>query len=506
MEGKRYYLGLDQGTTGTTALLLDENWRQAGRGYREIRQSYPRSGWVEHDAEEIFRSLLDTTDQVLRQTGAEAGDIRCIGIDNQGETVVLWDRETGEPVYPAIVWQDRRTAARVDRLNEAHGALFLERTGMKLDAYFGATKIQWVLEHVPRAGELLGQHRLAAGSLDSWMIWKLTGGRAFVTDCVTAGRTCLMNIRTMEWDQELLDLLEIPREILPEIRENSGPLGVTDPALFFGAAVPITGSIADQQAALLGQGCCRPGEVKTTYGTGCFMLMNVGREKSGVGQGLLDTLAWVRGGEATFALEGGIYIAGAAVQWLRSGLGIIERAAQADQMALSVEDNGGVYFVPAFAGLAAPYWDSYARGTITGLTAGVTAAHLARATLEATAYQVKDILDIIRRTTQMDISAMRADGGSTASKFLMQFQADLLGIPVEIPEISETTALGAAYLAALGLGDLGGLDDTRALWRCQRRFEPHMGQSEREHAMDQWHRAVERARGWIVPDRDRPEK
>ena len=403
MGSRYYYLGLDQGTTGTTALLLDESWNQIARGHVDIRQYYPKAGWVEHDPIEIYDSLLEAAVQALRSAGASAREVRCIGLDNQGETIVFWDKQSGDPVYPAIVWQDRRTAAEVDRLNRQYGPVFQKSTGLKLDSYFGASKIRWVLQHVPRAQELLAQHRLAAGTTDSWMIWKLTNGKEFVTDCVTASRTCLMNLERQEWDEQLLSILEIPREILPEIRENAGFFGKTSPETFLDAEIPITASIADQQAALLGQACCTPGSVKTTYGTGCFMLMNTGSRPFPVQNGLLSTLAWVEQGKANYALDGGIYIAGAAVQWLRDGLGIIQSAAQADAMALSVPDNGGISFVPAFSGLAAPYWDSYARGTITGITAGVKAEHLARATLEAEAYQVRDILKLLEQSTDMHI-------------------------------------------------------------------------------------------------------
>ena len=499
--GKRcYYLGLDQGTTGTTALLLDESWHQVARGHVEIHQHYPKNGWVEHDPIEIYDSLLNAAVQALHSAGVNAREIRCIGLDNQGETIVVWDKRSGEPVYPAIVWQDRRTASEVERINRRYGPVFQKSTGLTLDSYFGATKIRWVLQNVPRARELLAQHRLAAGTTDSWMIWKLTNGKAFVTDCVTASRTCLMNLERREWDEQLLSILEIPREILPEIRENVCFFGKASPETFLDAEIPITASIADQQAALLGQACCTPGSVKTTYGTGCFMLMNTGSRPVPVQNGLLSTLAWVERGRADYALDGGIYIAGAAVQWLRDGLGIIQSAAQADAMALSVPDNGGVSFVPAFSGLAAPYWDSYARGTITGITAGVKAEHLARATLEAEAYQVRDILKLLEQSSGMQISSMRVDGGGTASRFLMQFQADLLGIPVEIPAIRETTALGSAYLAALGLGELSRIEDTVDLWRCQKRYEPAMSEDHRAALMDQWHRAVERSRGWIMPN------
>lgn len=495
---KKYILGLDQGTTGTTALLFDEKWNQVSVGYQEITQIYPESGWVEHNGTELFESLVKATEKALKNINADANEIKCIGLDNQGETIILWDKKTGRPIYNAIVWQDRRTAEEVDELNRDYRDLFYTHTGLVLDSYFGATKIRWVLKNIPEAKELLKQHRLAAGSLDSWFIWKLTGGKEFVTDCVTAGRTCLMNLDKLCWDKEILDLLEIPVEILPEIRENAAHFGVTEKGAFLGAAIPVTGSIVDQQAALLGQGCNKEGMIKTTYGTGCFMLMNTGEKIMPENKGLLSTLALVHNGKRSYALDGGIYIAGAAVNWLKNGLKIIETAKQADELALSVKDNGGVYFVTAFSGLAAPYWDSYARGTMVGITGGCTNAHVARATLEATAYQVKDIFDIVGTMAETEIKSMRADGGSTASRFLMQFQADLLGVPVEIPEISETTGLGAAFLAALGMGELSSVDEISALWKKKMTYEPKMSDDERMFLMDKWHRAVERARSWAI--------
>lgn len=498
-ERRFYYLGLDQGTTGTTALLLDDQWNQISRGYKEVTQYYPHPGWVEHDPIELYQTLLYASQQALIEAGVTGSEIRCIGLDNQGETIVLWNRETGEPIYPAIVWQDRRTAEEADKLNERWGSWIYDRTGLQPDAYFGATKIRWVLKHIPLADQLLREHKLAAGTLDTWLIWKLTGGRQFLTDCVTASRTCLMNIHTRQWDRDILDLLEIPEEILPEIRENTSDFGKTDPQYFLDETIPITGSIIDQQAALLGQGCVHSGSVKTTYGTGCFMLMNTDQVQMKAVDGLLNTLAWVHKGRAAYALDGGIYISGAATQWLKNGIQILEKASDVDRLALSLPDNGGLYFVPAFTGLAAPYWDSYARGTMIGITAGITRAHIARATLESTAYQVKDILGIVEHSTGLQVHTMRADGGSTASQFLMQFQADMLDIPVEIPAISETTALGSAYLAALGIGDLGSIEDPALLWKCHRRYEPHMDANKRDRLLNEWHRAVERALGWAVP-------
>ena len=493
---KRYYLGLDQGTTGTTALLFDENFNQVAKGYKAITQHYPQSGWVEHDGEELYLSLLEATQIALNEIGATAADIKCIGIDNQGETVILWDKQTGKPIYRAIVWQDRRTAETVDAINAENGQLFYDKTALKLDAYFGATKIKWVLENVADARSLLAQGRLAAGSLDSWFIWKLTGGKVFATDCVTASRTCLMNLRGLCWDQDILDYLEIPVEILPEIRENATLFGKTCPDCFLGAEVPITCSIVDQQAALFGQACCSAGDIKTTYGTGCFMLTNTGNDLIINDKGLISTLAIVHNGKASYALDGGIYISGAATKWLRDGLKIIDNYNQMDELAFSLQDNGDVYFVPAFTGLAAPYWDSYARGAIVGLTGGCTNAHIARATLEATAYQVKDIFDLFNQYTNSKISVMRADGGSTASQFLMQFQADILGVSVEIPKISESTGLGAAFIAALGAGDVSSLDEIKSLWQYQKVYEPKMSEDQRQYLLARWHKAVQRSMAW----------
>lgn len=493
---KKYYLGLDQGTTGTTALLFDENFNSYTFGYKEVTQHYPAPGLVEHDGIELYNTLLQSTKEALDKAGADAKDIKCIGIANQGETIILWDKNTGKPVYPAIVWQDRRTSAEVDILNREYSQFFYGRTGLKLDSYFGATKIRWILQNVPEAKTLLKEHRLAAGSLDSWFIYKLTGGKSFVTDCVSASRTCLLNIETLNWDTKILNLLEIPLEILPEIRQNACTFGVTDPDSFLGVSVPITASIVDQQAALIGQGCHDKGSVKTTFGTGCFMLMNTGNRLVRNDSGLLSTLALLHNGTPSFALDGGVYIAGAAVKWLKNGLKIIDSSAQADVLATSVSDNGGVYFVPAFTGLAAPYWDSYARGMIIGITGGTTDAHIARATLEAMAYQVKDIFDLMQKITSADITSMRVDGGSTKSAFLMQFQADMLGIPVEIPEISESTGFGTAFLAAVGYGDVSGIDEVSKIWKSGAVFEPKMSVDQRENLLYKWHRAVERAKKW----------
>lgn len=493
---KKYYLGLDQGTTGTTALLFDKKWNQVSKGYCKVVQHYPQPGWVEHDGLQLYDTLLQATDEALRKVGANTSEIICMGIDNQGETVIAWNRLTGKPVYSAIVWQDRRTAEEVNWLKEKYGTLFLERTGLELDSYFGATKIKWILEHVEEAQQLLKQGNLLVGTLDTWFIWKMTGGRQFATDVVTASRTCLMNLEKLTWDEEVLELLEIPRDILPEIHENATSFGVTQKEYFLGAEIPITGSIVDQQAALLGQGCTKKGTIKTTYGTGCFMLMNTAEERIQNRTGILSTLGYVHQGKCSYALDGGIYISGAAVEWLQNGIKLIGSPQEADELALSLKDNGGVYFVPAFSGLAAPYWDPFARGMMIGITGGTTNAHLARATLEATPYQVKDILEVLEKGTGLAISSMRVDGGGTNSRFMMQFQADLLGIPVEVPVISETTGLGAAYLAALGMGEMASFEEMENYWKCQHVYEPQMSVDERETVIAKWHRVVERAKNW----------
>lgn len=493
----KYYLGLDQGTTGTTALLLNDRWEVAARGYQEHRQIYPKPGWIEHDPLEIWKAILDSIQMALDAAGANPEEIACIGLDNQGETVVVWDRFSGMPIYNAIVWQDRRTSRYADSLAEEYGSLIREKTGLMIDSYFSATKIKWILDNVEGAREKARQGRLIAGTLDSWMIWKMTHGGVHVTDYSTASRTMLLNIHTADWDDEILDILELDRRLLPKLCDSSMIYGYTDPLDFFGAQIPISGSVVDQQAALFGQACYTPGSIKTTYGTGCFMLMNTGDKPVYSKNGLLTTVAWGLSGKLTFALDGGIYIAGAATQWLRDGIGIIEHASQTEQMAVDAGNNGGVFFVPAFAGLAAPHWDSYARGMIIGLTGGTTREQIVRATLEATAYQVKDNLDVMNLDASIPIEIMRADGGAVNNRFLMQFQADILGIAVDIPQISDTTALGAAYLAALGIGEFESIYELSHHWKLARRYEPKMSGDERETLLYNWHRAVERAKNWV---------
>ena len=494
---KKYYLGLDQGTTGTTALLLDENWDCIARICREHTQYYPTPGWVEHDPLEIWDRILEVVDAAAKEAGIGVSDITCIGLDNQGETVMLWDKTTGLPVYNAIVWQDRRTASQADEISERYGEMIREKTGLVVDAYFSATKIKWIIDNVKGVKEKIDRSEILAGTLDSWMIWKMTQGKTHITDFSTASRTMLLNIHTGRWDDEILEALDIPKKILPEIRESAEIYGHTEPMVFLGAEIPISGSVVDQQAALFGQACFKPGMVKTTYGTGCFMLMNTGDQPVYSPNGLLTTIGWTLNKKTSFALDGGVYIAGAAVQWLRDGLKMIEEASQVEQLAKSVDDTGGVYFVPAFAGLAAPHWDQYARGTMIGITRGTTREHIARATEESIAYQVKDNLDVMVKDSGIPIEVMRADGGAVRDEFLMQFQADILGIPVDVPVIAETTALGAAYLAAFGIGDFHDLNEIENKWKLYKRYEPKMSGEAREKLLHNWHRAVERSKRWV---------
>ncbi len=494
---KKFYLGLDQGTTGTTALLLDENWDCIAKACREHTQFYPSPGWVEHDPLEIWDRILEVVDAAAKEAGVGVSDITCVGLGNQGETVMLWDKTTGLPVYNAIVWQDRRTASQADEISEKYGEMIREKTGLVVDAYFSATKIKWIIDNVKGVKEKIGRGEILAGTLDAWMIWKMTKGRIHITDSSTASRTMLLNIHTGRWDDEILEALDIPKEILPEIRESAGVYGDTDATAFLGAAIPISGSVVDQQAALFGQACFKPGMVKTTYGTGCFMLMNTGDHPVYSPNGLLTTIGWTLNNKTTFALDGGVYIAGAAVQWLRDGLKMIEKASEIELLARSVEDTGGVYFVPAFAGLAAPHWDQYARGTMIGITRGTTREHIARATEESIAYQVKDNLDVMVKDSGIPIEVMRADGGAVRDEFLMQFQADILGIPVDVPVITETTALGAAYLAAFGVGDFHDLNEIEHKWKLYKRYEPKMSGEVREKLLHNWHRAVERSKRWV---------
>jgi glycerol kinase len=489
-------LALDQGTTGCAALVFDANGDVLAHTDREITQSYPHTGWVEHDPEEIFSTLIDVGRRALSKAKLKATDVAAIGITNQRETTIVWERATGRPIHPAVVWQSRASADICERLkSDGLEPLFRERTGLVVDAYFSATKIRWLLDRVEGAQARAEAGELLFGTVDSWLIWKLTGGRVHCTDVSNASRTLLFNIERLAWDDDLLDVLRIPRAMLPQVRSCAEVYAQTD-ADVFGAALPIAGMAGDQQAALFGQACFREGQAKNTYGTGCFLLVNTGSVPQRSTEGLLTTVAWRLGDETTYALEGSAFVTGAAVQWLRDGLGVIADASDTEALAESVADNGGVYLVPAFTGLGAPHWDMYARGLLIGLTRGTTRAHLARATLESIAYQSRDLADAMTRAGQ-PIGVLKVDGGGTANAFLMQFQADMLGVPVEVAAVQETTALGAAYLAGLGVGVWSQPADLATRWRCARRYEPRMSQDHRQSLYADWLRAVNRSTGWV---------
>ena len=495
---QQYILALDQGTTSSRAILFDRKGRATAVAQQEFEQLYPQPGWVEHRPEDIWSSQLNAAHVVLREADVKADQIAAIGITNQRETTIVWDRETGEPIHNAIVWQCRRTAADCDRMrSEGLAEIFQQRTGLVLDAYFSGTKVRWLLDNVPGARDLAVRGKLAFGTVDSWLIWKLTGGRIHATDPSNASRTLLFNIERGEWDDELLAALDVPREVLPHVAPSSAMIGETD-ASFFGRAIPIAGNAGDQQAALFGQVCTTPGMSKNTYGTGCFMLLNTGKELVRSKSNLLTTVAWqIDKAPIEYALEGSVFIAGAAIQWLRDGLKIIDSAADTEAMATSVEDNGGVYFVPAFVGLGAPHWDQYARGTMVGLTRGSTREHIARAALESIAYQTSDVLRCMRDDSGIDLTELRVDGGAVRNDFLMQFQADILGIPVVRPANTETTAAGAAFLAGLAVNFWSGTAELSELWQREKTFEPRMVKSERDRLLSEWTRAVGRASHWV---------
>ena len=497
--GKRWVLALDQGTTSSRAILFDEQGRAVAIAQQPFRQHYPRPGWVEHDPEEIWATQLGTARGVLAQAGVAPEDVAAIGISNQRETTVLWERATGRPVAPAIVWQDRRTAGMCDALKgQGAEALVREKTGLVLDPYFSATKIAWLLDNVTGLRARAERGEIAFGTIDSWLVYRLTGGRVHATDHSNASRTMLFNIHTLAWDEELLELFgRIPRAILPQVLPSSHIYGETDRNLL-GAPIPIGGIAGDQQAALFGQACFDAGMAKNTYGTGSFLLMNTGDQPVASQHGLLTTVAWGVDGRVSYALEGSVFVTGAAVQWLRDGLGIIGNAAETQALAMSVPDTGGVYLVPAFTGLGAPYWDPYARGLLIGITRGTTRAHVARAALEAIAYQTVDVVRAMEQDAGVPLRALRVDGGAAVNDFLMQFQADVLNVPVERPGVTETTALGAAYLAGLAAGVWQSRDDIRSRWHLDRRFEPAMEDARRTELLSGWRRAVERSLGWAT--------
>jgi len=496
-------LALDQGTTGSTALVVGEDGVVLGRGYRELPQYYPQPGWVEHEPGEIWTTQLEAARAALSAAHLAPRDVAAIGITNQRETTLLWDRRTGEPVHRAIVWQCRRSAPLCERLRgEGLEPLVRARTGLVLDAYFSGTKIAWLLDAHPELRARAAQGELAFGTVDTWLLWQLTGGRVHATDPSNASRTLCFDIRRLDWDAELTDRLRIPRAVFPAVRPSAGVFGETIALDGLDAGIPVAGIAGDQQAALFGQGAFAPGGAKNTYGTGCFLLLNTGATPVASEAGLLTTVAWSfpsaagRPPAVAYALEGAIFVAGAAVQWLRDGLGLIRTAAETEPLARSVPDTGGVYLVPAFVGLGAPYWDMYARGTMVGLTRGTTRAHLARATLESIAYQTRDVLEVMSREAGRLPAELRVDGGATENDFLCQFQADILGVPILRPRVRETTGLGAAYLAGLGIGLWRGPEALRDLWQLDRRFEPTMPADRREALYADWRRAVERARGW----------
>jgi glycerol kinase len=482
-------LAIDQGTTGSTCFVFDEEGHIAGRGYAEFSQSFPKPGWVEHDANEIWEVTRSVALRALAGAGIDGRQLDAIGISNQRETLVAWDRDTGRPLHHALVWQDRRGAERCEQLKAAgHEDMVREKTGLVLDPYFSATKIEWLLNNVEGAGQA------CFGTVDSWLAWKLCGEH--VTDLSNASRTMLFDINALDWDPELCDLFGVDPASLPEALPSAGIFGTTTE---FGGEVPVTGIAGDQQAALFGQACHQPGTAKNTYGTGSFVLLNTGPEPARPDPGVLSTIAWGIGDQVTYAAEASIFITGAAVQWLRDGLGIIESAAETEAMAGSIESNEGVYFVPALTGLGSPWWDPYARGVLIGLTRGTGRAHFARAALEAIAYQTVDAVRAQEASSGRELEVLKADGGAVANRWLMQFQADLLGVPVVVPEIAETTALGAAYLAGIGVG-VWDLETVAGMWKPSQRFEPRMDPDQAATLLADWHRAVERSRGWAVPD------
>ena len=495
-----YVMGIDQGTTGTRVILFDHDGEVKAIAYREIRQLYPKPGWVEHDPMEYWQTVLECSKEVLTKAKITAGEVAAIGITNQRETTILWDSETGKPLHNAIVWQCRRTAPICDQL-KAQGLepLVREKTGLFVDPYFSATKIRWILENVAEARQALSRGRLRMGTIDSWLIWNLSGRSAHVTDFSNASRTMLLNIHTLQWDHQLLQSIGVPGEILPRLLPSSGVMATTNAEVFFGAEVPIAGAAGDQQAATFGQGCFKPGMTKTTYGTALGMIMNTGRKPQLSQNGLMTDLVWHVGGHAEYALEGIVFIGGATIQWLRGGLQIIKEAAESSVLAESVPDSGGVYIVPAFTGLGAPHWDTYARGLIIGITCGTNRAHVARAALESIAYQIRDVLEAMKIDSGQRAPRLRVDGGATASDFLMQFQADIIGLPIERPSVTEMTARGAAYLAGLGVGFWASQEEVAAHWKLDRVFDPKMSLDQRENLYTNWKAAVQRSLGWIKP-------
>jgi len=496
MDDSTHVLALDQGTTSSRAIVFGHDGRPAATAQQEFEQIYPQPGHVEHDPEAIWSTQLEVAKQALADANVTANDIAAIGVTNQRETTVLWDRATGKPVFNAIVWQSRLTAGICDQLkSEGLEDTFREKTGLVVDAYFSGTKIKHLLDNVEGLRARAERGEILFGTIDTFLIWRLTGGKQHVTDYSNASRTLIYNIHTLDWDDELLGILGIPRAMLPEVRPSSEVYGQTDPSLF-GGSIPIAGNAGDQQAATFGQGCFSPGDAKNTYGTGCFMLMNSGNRPVASQNGLLTTIGWGIGEEVTYCLEGSVFIAGAVIQWLRDGLKIIDDAQQSEQLATAVDDTGGVYFVPAFVGLGAPYWNQSARGTLVGITRGTTREHITRAALESLAFQSRDLLEAMQQDSDIELKSLKVDGGATANEFLMQFQADLLDVNVERPVVQETTALGAAYLAGLAVGFWKDTSDITANWALDREFVPNMSADQRQELYGRWKQAVERSLDW----------
>ncbi len=494
---KEYILALDQGTTSSRAMLFDKEGEIKSIAQKEFKQIFPKTGWVEHDPNEIWSSQVAVAAEAMSSLGINGTKVSGIGITNQRETTIVWDRNTGEPVYNAIVWQDRRTSEYCDELKEkGHADMIRNKTGLVVDAYFSGTKVKWVLDNVEGAREKAEKGELAFGTVDSWLVWKLTQGRTHITDITNASRTMLFNIHTTDWDEELLELMGIPKSMLPAVKSSSEIYDYTN-TTFFASKVPIAGIAGDQQAAMFGQMCIEEGMVKNTYGTGCFILINTGEKPFLSKNQLLTTIAWKINGKVTYALEGSIFIGGAVVQWLRDGLRIINTSQDVESLAKTVDDNGDVFFVPAFTGLGAPHWDQYARGTMVGISRGTTRGHIARAALEGIAFQTYDVLEAMKKDTQMDYTEIRVDGGASNNNLLMQFQSDVLNAPVARPDITETTALGAAYLAGLATGFWKDLDEIKKQWKLDKRFDPEMDQQKAEEQVKKWKDAVTRSKSWV---------
>ncbi|MBV7434015.1 glycerol kinase GlpK [Cardiobacteriaceae bacterium TAE3-ERU3] len=492
---KQFILAVDQGTTSSRSILFNQAGEPVAIAQKTFEQHYPKPGWIEHDAKEIWSSQVSVMTEVLAKAGVNSDAVAAIGITNQRETTIVWDRESGEPVHNAIVWQDRRTAKYCDSLKEEKAEWIRQKTGLIVDAYFSATKIKWILDNVDGARERAEKGELCFGTVDSWLIWQMTSGRTHVTDVSNASRTMLFNIHDMQWDDELLELFDIPKSMLPEVKSSSEIYGHTSKR-YLSEEIPIAGIAGDQQAALFGQMCIKPGMVKNTYGTGCFILMNTGEEVVTSENNLLSTVAWQIDGKTTYALEGGVFVGGAAVQWLRDGLRLVRTSAAVNPLAEMEEDNGGVYFVPALTGLGAPYWDQYARGLMIGITRGTTDGHIARATLEGIAFQVYDIIKAMEADAGRETKELRVDGGASASDLLVQIQSDLFGAPIVRPKVLETTALGAAYLAGLAVGYWDNLEDIAEHWHEDKTFEPQLERERVEEMLHYWHKAVKLAQGW----------